>query len=383
MHYQSRTENRIMTYSALAAALIAGQASAAVVQTPSGVTITPGNYLDIDFDGGNREFRISLQHQGENYTLNLQAYFYYTNFIRTNTTGVNAQVLNENEVISGGKVWATNPSGDMVQTDGSGGIFHGVWANKQHKYIGVRFPNSPGHSYGYIRLSTNYNPMNQVTVDGWGYETVYNTAITTPDEESSLPVRLTRFEAVQDGKSINLNWTTESEVENLGFILEKCVTGSGDWKQIASFETHPDLEGQGNTTERTEYQFIDENVEFGKSYDYRLSDVSFSTANRGQPAVLENIAVHAVQPSTFSLHPAYPNPFNPSTTIGFNVPEEGEVTLAVYDLKGQLVTTLLNAAVSAGEHRLEWDAGDVAAGVYFLELLSADRHQMQKITLLK
>ena len=61
-----------------------------------------------------------------------------------------------------------------------------------------------------------------------------------------------------------------------------------------------------------------------------------------------------VLPAEFALHAAYPNPFNPSTTISFDLPEAGKVSLNVYDLKGALVGTLLNESKVAGTYQYRW-----------------------------
>ena len=74
-------------------------------------------------------------------------------------------------------------------------------------------------------------------------------------------------------------------------------------------------------------------------------------------------------PSGFSLSPSYPNPFNPGTVIRLHLPDGAHATVAVYNIAGQRVRTLLNAWVHAGPHELAWDGADddgnaVAAGVY-------------------
>ena len=66
----------------------------------------------------------------------------------------------------------------------------------------------------------------------------------------------------------------------------------------------------------------------------------------------------------------YPNPFNPDTRIDFSMPGEGSVTLSIYNIKGELVTTLLDGTLPAGRHAVDWHSVDgrgdpVASGVYF------------------
>jgi M6 family metalloprotease-like protein len=73
-------------------------------------------------------------------------------------------------------------------------------------------------------------------------------------------------------------------------------------------------------------------------------------------------------PQEFGLAANYPNPFNPSTTIGFALPEAGMVTLAIYDMTGKVTTTLISEYISAGRYTTTWNASGMASGMYFYRL---------------
>ncbi len=90
-------------------------------------------------------------------------------------------------------------------------------------------------------------------------------------------------------------------------------------------------------------------------------------------------------PKTFALHPAYPNPFNPSTTITFDVPVESRhaVSLQFYDIKGQLVETLINEVLPAGNHSIQWSPQNLASGLYIVQLKAGQKTFNQKITFIK
>ncbi len=88
-------------------------------------------------------------------------------------------------------------------------------------------------------------------------------------------------------------------------------------------------------------------------------------------------------PESFTLSPAYPNPFNPVTTIQYSLPVLAEVKLAVYDINGRKLVELLNQRVSPGEHQISWDAGNYASGVYFVKLIAGSYSESQKIMLIK
>ena len=80
---------------------------------------------------------------------------------------------------------------------------------------------------------------------------------------------------------------------------------------------------------------------------------------------------------------ASPNPFNPTTRIRFRLPDAGPVRLAIYDVHGRLVKTLVSGPRSAGEHIVEWRAGDTPSGVYFYRLATPGFEQTKKLVLLK
>jgi len=93
--------------------------------------------------------------------------------------------------------------------------------------------------------------------------------------------------------------------------------------------------------------------------------------------------------SGFQLNQNYPNPFNAGTTIPFTVPEDGaSAALEVYNIKGQLVKTLVDRRLAAGPHEITWDATDshgnpVASGVYLYRLTAGDYVETKKMSLLK
>ena len=95
---------------------------------------------------------------------------------------------------------------------------------------------------------------------------------------------------------------------------------------------------------------------------------------------LTNSGNVTVLPAEFALHAAYPNPFNPSTTIGFDLPETGKVSLSIYDLKGALVGTLLNESKVAGTYQYKWTpTSELASGMYLFELKTKTRPDIKKL----
>ncbi|MCF7911247.1 MAG: carboxypeptidase regulatory-like domain-containing protein [Candidatus Cloacimonetes bacterium] len=87
--------------------------------------------------------------------------------------------------------------------------------------------------------------------------------------------------------------------------------------------------------------------------------------------------------SQFVLNGNYPNPFNPTTMFSYNIPEGGMVNLSIYNVKGQLVETLVNSHQDAGEHTINWSADNQSSGIYFYRLQSGSNQITRKCILMK
>ncbi|MBD3411143.1 MAG: T9SS type A sorting domain-containing protein [Ignavibacteriales bacterium] len=89
------------------------------------------------------------------------------------------------------------------------------------------------------------------------------------------------------------------------------------------------------------------------------------------------------RPERFSLKPAYPNPFNPTTTVAFSLPRAGEIELAAFNALGEPVATLYAGYKTAGDHETAFDASDLPSGVYFIRLRAEGSAATTKAILLK
>ena len=86
---------------------------------------------------------------------------------------------------------------------------------------------------------------------------------------------------------------------------------------------------------------------------------------------------------SFSLAQNYPNPFNPVTTISFSLPHSSNVTLAIYNVLGEKITTLVDGEFSAGNHSVEWNAGEFSSGIYFYRIEASSFTQTNRMMLVK
>jgi len=111
-----------------------------------------------------------------------------------------------------------------------------------------------------------------------------------------------------------------------------------------------------------------------------------NTSKRGED--FDGLTEHADLPNQFELVGNYPNPFNPSTNVVFDVPEAANVNLHVFDLLGRRVATLLSGQVEAGRHQVRWNGsteagGNVSSGVYLLRMESGTFNATRTIILMK
>lgn len=212
----------------------------------------------------------------------------------------------------------------------------------------------------------------------------------TTSADNSLPVELTSFTIEQEGGSIVLNWVTESEIENLGFLLER-RTEETEWKEIASYITDLELQGQGSVTDRTEYRFVDNFVQPGTTYQYRLADVSYDGVVKyhGTREITVSSFDKPVLPIDFALEPVYPNPFNPVAHISYRLDTETDISLLITDIKGNAVRQLIcEKKQPAGNYSVNWDGKNdngvkLPSGVYFIIMRVNAKTTSQKIMLLR
>ncbi|RMH61741.1 MAG: T9SS C-terminal target domain-containing protein [Calditrichaeota bacterium] len=214
-------------------------------------------------------------------------------------------------------------------------------------------------------------------------------AIGSNTADNSLPVELSAFSLEAGDGKVVMNWKTASELENAGFVIERSVAGRDQFMEIASYQADDALKGQLYSNTETAYSFTDNSVVNGTTYTYRLWDVSLSGA-RTQLARQEARPMTVV--SGYMLHRNYPNPFNPVTTILFDVPADEAQTpvkLTVYNSLGERIRVLFQGTLNSGSHRFEWDGTNQngiqqASGVYILHATAGNRFsQTMKMLLVK
>ena len=198
-------------------------------------------------------------------------------------------------------------------------------------------------------------------------------------DEQSLPVTLTSFIAMPSDKGILISWETESEIENAYWVIKRAVDSEEN-----EFEEIARIDGAGNKSSATSYEYLDQSVDVDTKYVYSLLSVSVD----GRKVVEGTVEAQSIKPTKFELHQNYPNPFNGGTTIRFTLPVDSKVKVTVYNILGQKVKILANKDFKMGFHRLAWDGTNdmmnkVSSGLYIYVMESKDFHAVKKMLYVK
>ena len=189
-----------------------------------------------------------------------------------------------------------------------------------------------------------------------------------------LPVEITAFSADLIEESVILKWQTAMELNNFGFEIERKLSSNDEDWQFIGF-----VQGYGNSNSPKQYSFVDKN--FTKNnYLYRLKQLD----NDGNYVFSNSVEISInLLPKEYELSQNYPNPFNPTTTIKYSIPSNGIISLKVFDVLGNEVTTLVNASQNIGSYEVNFDASKLSSGTYFYQLKSGNFTVTKKLLLLK
>ncbi|MDP3832216.1 MAG: T9SS type A sorting domain-containing protein [Ignavibacteriaceae bacterium] len=194
-----------------------------------------------------------------------------------------------------------------------------------------------------------------------------------------VPVELTSFKGMQTGNNIQLEWITATEVNNFGFEIERKISSAdvqSDWV-VVGFK-----QGFGTTAEQKSYSFTDNIGDVSaNAISYRLKQIDYD----GKFAYSQVVEIDNILPLEYKLLQNFPNPFNPSTLIKYQLPDENFVSLKVYNLLGQEVKSLVNQVQKPGVHSVQLNASDLASGIYIalIKVGEGKFSQSIKLNLLK
>jgi len=200
------------------------------------------------------------------------------------------------------------------------------------------------------------------------------TVATLADLTEIVPVELLAFTASVRNSEVELLWSTASELNNMGFEIERSIDNQDNFVTVGF------VEGKGSSTEINYYSFTDRpQVNGVNQLYYRLKQVDFD----GTFSYSDVVNLSYDVPAEFVLSQNYPNPFNPSTRINYFVPQESFVSIKVYDFLGREVITLVNETRVIGSYEQVFDASNLPSGTYFYTMIAGNYSATKKMILLK
>ncbi len=206
-------------------------------------------------------------------------------------------------------------------------------------------------------------------------------------ENSTLPVELSTFEANLNNSQVAINWQTQSETDFLGFNILRANNN----EIVDAIKINPILIVGENSSNGSQYSYFDNDIELNIEYNYWLEIINFDNTKEvfgPRKIKLEGGEdIPDVPKMTFMNNP-YPNPFNPTTNISFGISEDGNVNLSIYNIKGQLIKTLINGNLNSGYFHKIWNGKDTnekkcSSGIYFIKIKTDNFVKIHKVMMLK
>ncbi|MCX7611318.1 MAG: M14 family zinc carboxypeptidase [Ignavibacterium sp.] len=335
-----------------------GTTTSTFVSAPNSYTDSPtGNYAN------NATVTMTLKDP-----INLSSYInpklkFFTRFDIENNFDYGQVKISTNN----GNSWAplqgnyTNPGTGNFQPNGEP-LYDGTqnsWVQEEISLVGYTSTQNK------LRFELRTDPS--VNRDGWYLDDIAIYIF------SIIPVELASFTADLIDKKVYLNWITSSELNNLGFEVQRKILGTR-----ANWETIGFIEGKGTTTDRNNYTFVDENPLNGIIL-YRLKQIDID----GNYKILPTVSVEYDIPDEFVLEQNFPNPFNPMTIIRWQSPIASHQTLKLYDVIGNEISTLVDEFREAGKYEIKFDGSNLTSGVYIYKLQIGSLIQAKKLVLIK
>jgi photosystem II stability/assembly factor-like uncharacterized protein len=253
-------------------------------------------------------------------------------------------------------------------------------ANPSNLYIGTETGVYQTTNRGTTWTSANNNFPAFVPVDELVYQSGTNKLLAFTHGRGAfittapLPVELSSFTSSVKGNSVNLSWTTATENNSRSFDIERQNLSSGEML----FTAINKIQASGNSDKPLNYSFTDNKLVSG-TYNYRLKMINIDGSFNYSSVLKVNITA----PSAFSISQNYPNPFNPATSIKYSIPENTNVKLSVFNIKGELIKNLVEQFQTAGEYSVNFQGSNLASGLYFYKLDAGKHSQTMKMLLLK
>jgi len=275
---------------------------------------------------------------------------------------------------SNGKIYEFQPAvdapTDLIAGSGGSGTVDLSWIDNSDNETGFRIQRKDSTNIfsdvGTVGAGITTFTDNVGSIATYTYRVIaYNdTAVSNYSNETEImvtqiPVEMISFSVNVSGNKILINWVTATEQNNKGYDIER---NFGDnWASIGF------VKGHGTTTEKNTYSFTDDftNDNYRGTIQYRLKQIDYDGTFHYSGTVMVNLDIKT---RGYYLDQNFPNPFNPTTKIRFNVPEQSRVKVEIINVLGKVVEELYGGEMPQGTYEKVWDASRFASGVYYVRM---------------
>ncbi len=199
--------------------------------------------------------------------------------------------------------------------------------------------------------------------------------------DEQVPIELSSFVGSVMEDRVVLNWATASQTNNAGFRVLRSTDGE-------TYEVVSELiAGAGTTDQLMDYMFEDTGVPAVEVVYYVIEQIDLDGSVNLSNPIEVLLGARFTLPTEFAST-VYPNPFNPRTTISYDLPADTDVSIVIYNETGQEIRHLVTQHYTAGRYNVQWDAKDylgrsVGSGVYIAKIVAGPNTAIQKMLLLK
>ncbi len=236
---------------------------------------------------------------------------------------------------------------------------------------GTGYVSYPGYIAGIDNVFYNYefeNFSGGLNITEASEEVLYE----DPDPDPVGSLEWKSFTAGWKKNVIELKWSTRYEVDIVGYVVKRSENG-GEAVEIASYETDPTLVAVGDVVSR--YEYNDASAMARSAYTYTIEAIDIVGA--AIPSASVEVLGEAI------VEESYPNPFNPSFVVPFELFTSQDVNIKLYDMTGRVVRNVVNSTHGAGHYEYHVNCSDLSSGVYFLRTVIDNNVNTQKMLLVK
>ena len=286
---------------------------------------------------------------------------------------------------------------DMIETDGnffdlnehnifdSNPLFAGSIINPTHPYsiLGISPAVDAGNNSYCLEEKDirGFNRKQNSAIDIGAYEYT--------EDSDTLPVTLSSFTAIYTvSNTVSVMWTTQSESNMIGYHILRAETN----ELREALRVSDNMVRSLNQSTETNYSYTDETTFEDTKYFYWLQSAEYDGTMEffGPVSVKTGIISNdtPVIPLITQLNNAYPNPFNPSTTISFDIAETAFVNIEIYNIRGQRVKSLVTQEIKPGRYNVVWQGKNdnnrtVSSGIYFYKMQAGKYSKINKVLMMK